>query len=95
MGYAWEAESATMSTYDNCIAKVDVVANEWRAGGFAGYMQKGKSSSCAALGDVTSSVTGFNPIVGGFAGEIGDKNVTGGAILEKCYAAGKVTASQS
>ena len=93
VGYAWEAESATMSTYDNCIAKVDVVANEWRAGGFAGYMQKGKSSSCAALGDVTSSVTGFNPKVGGFAGEIGDKNVTGGAILEKCYAAGKVTAA--
>ncbi len=95
VGYAWEAESATMSTYDNCIAKVDVVANEWRAGGFAGYMQKGKSSSCAALGDVTSSVTGFNPKVGGFAGEIGEKNVTGGAILEKCYAAGKVTAASS
>lgn len=93
VGYAWEAESATMSTFDNCIAKVAVIASNWRAGGFAGYMQKGKSSSCAALGDVTSSVTGFNPIVGGFAGEIGDKNVTGGAILEKCYAAGKVTAA--
>ena len=93
VGYAGEADSATMSTFDNCIAKVDVVANEWRTGGFAGYMQKGKSSSCAALGDVTSSVTGFNPKVGGFAGEIGDKNVTGGAILEKCYAAGKVTAA--
>ena len=93
VGYAGEADSATMSTFDNCIAKVDVVANEWRAGGFAGYMQKGKASSCAALGDVTSSVTGFNPKVGGFAGEIGDKNVTGGAILEKCYAAGKVTAA--
>ena len=93
VGYAWEAESATMSTFDNCIAKVAVIASNWRAGGFAGYMQKGKSSSCAALGDVTSSVTGFDPIVGGFAGEIGDKNVTGGAILEKCYAAGKVTAA--
>lgn len=93
VGYAWEAESATMSTFDNCIAKVAVIASNWRAGGFAGYMQKGKSSSCAALGDVTGSVTGFDPIVGGFAGEIGDKNVTGGAILEKCYAAGKVTAA--
>lgn len=93
VGYAWEAESATMSTFDNCIAKVAVIASNWRAGGFAGYMQKGKSSSCAALGDVTSSVTGFDPIVGGFAGEIGEKNVTGGAILEKCYAAGKVTAA--
>ena len=93
VGYAGEADSATMSTFDNCIAKVDVVANEWRAGGFAGYMQKGKSSSCAALGDVTSSVTGFNPKVGGFAGEIGNTGVTGGAILEKCYAAGKVTAA--
>lgn len=93
VGYAGEADSATMSTFDNCIAKVDVVANEWRAGGFAGYMEKGKSSSCAALGDVTSSVNGFNPKVGGFAGEIGEENVTGGAILEKCYAAGKVTAA--
>ena len=32
VGYAGEADSATMSTFDNCIAKVDVVANEWRAG---------------------------------------------------------------
>ena len=82
------------STYTNCKVTGKVSGLwEWRAGGFAGYMQKGKSSSCAALGDVTSSVTGFNPKVGGFAGEIGDKNVTGGAILEKCYAAGKVTAA--
>ena len=93
VGYAGEAESTTMSTFDNCIAKVAVIASNWRAGGFAGYMEKGKSSSCAALGDVTSSVTGFDPIVGGFAGEIGNTGVTGGAILEKCYAAGKVTAA--
>ena len=93
VGYASEADSATMSTYDNCIAKVAVIASDWKVGGFAGYMQKGKSSSCAALGDVTSSVTGFNPKVGGFAGEIGNTGVTGGAILEKCYAAGKVTAA--
>ena len=89
VGYAGEAESTTMSTFDNCIAKVAVIASNWRAG----YMEKGKSSSCAALGDVTSSVTGFDPIVGGFAGEIGNTGVTGGAILEKCYAAGKVTAA--
>lgn len=93
VGYAGEAESTTMSTFDNCIAKVAVIASNWRAGGFAGYMEKGKSSSCAALGDVTSSVTGFDPIVGGFAGEIGNTGVTGGAILDKCYAAGKVTAA--
>ena len=42
---------------------------------------------------MTSSVTGFDPIVGGFAGEIGNTGVTGGAILDKCYAAGKVTAA--
>lgn len=93
VGYAGEAESTTMSTFDNCIAKVAIIASNWRAGGFAGYMEKGKSSSCAALGDVTSSVTGFDPIVGGFAGEIGNTGVTGGAILDKCYAAGKVTAA--
>ena len=93
VGYVKEADPTTMSTYDSCVAKVDVIASDWRAGGFAGYMQKGKASSCAALGDVTSTLTGGNPKVGGFAGEIGDKNVTGGAILEKCYAAGKVTAA--
>ncbi len=93
VGYAEDAAPRTMSTYDNCIAKVDIVASNWRAGGFAGYMRKGKASSCAALGDVTSSVTGFDPIVGGFAGEIGNTGVTVSAILEKCYAAGKVTAA--
>ena len=93
VGYALKTDPTTMSTYDTCVAEVDVIASDWRAGGFAGYMQKGKVSSCAALGDVTSSVTGFNPKVGGFAGEIGEENVTGGAILEKCYAAGKVTAA--
>ena len=93
VGYAEDAAPRTMCTYDNCIAKVDIVASNWRAGGFAGYMRKGKASSCAALGDVTSSVTGFDPIVGGFAGEIGNTGVTVSAILEKCYAAGKVTAA--
>ena len=93
VGYAEDAAPRTMCTYDNCIAKVDIVASDWRAGGFAGYMRKGKASSCAALGDVTSSVTKFDPKVGGFAGEIGNTGVTGGAILEKCYAAGKVTAA--
>ena len=93
VGYAKEADPTTMSTYDSCVAKVDVIASDWRAGGFAGYMQKGKASSCAALGDVTSTLTGGKPKVGGFAGEIGNTGVTGGAILEKCYAAGKVTAA--
>ena len=93
VGYAEDAAPRTMCTYDNCIAKVDIVASDWRAGGFAGYMRKGKASSCAALGDVTSSVTKFDPKVGGFAGEIGNTGVTVSAILEKCYAAGKVTAA--
>ena len=93
VGYAKEADPTTMSTYDSCVAKVDVIASDWRAGGFAGYMQKGKASSCAALGDVTSTLTGGKPKVGGFAGEIGNTGVTGGAILEKCYAAGKVIAA--
>lgn len=95
VGYAGEADSATMSTFDNCIAKVDVVANEWRAGGFAGYMEKGKASSCAALGDVTSSVTEWDPRVGGFVGEIGTSGATGSAILDKCHVAGKVTAAST
>lgn len=93
VGYAQEADPGTMSTFKNCVAEVDIVASDWRAGGFAGYMEKGKASSCAALGDVTSSVTGWNPKVGGFVGEIGTKDATGSAILDKCHAAGKVTAA--
>ena len=68
VGYAQEADPRTMSTFKNCVAEVDIVASDWRAGGFSGYMEKGKASSCAALGDVTSSVTGWNPKVGGFVG---------------------------
>jgi hypothetical protein len=93
VGYAQEAAPRTMSTFKNCVAEVDIVASDWRAGGFSGYMEKGKASSCAALGDVTSSVTGWNPKVGGFVGEIGTKDATGSAILDKCHAAGKVTAA--
>lgn len=93
VGYAQEADPRTMSTFKNCVAEVDIVASDWRAGGFSGYMEKGKTSSCAALGDVTSSVTGWNPKVGGFVGEIGTKDATGSAILDKCHAAGKVTAA--
>ena len=93
VGYAKEADPRTMSTFKNCVAEVDIVASDWRAGGFSGYMEKGKASSCAALGDVTSSVTGWNPKVGGFVGEIGTKDATGSAILDKCHAAGKVTAA--
>lgn len=93
VGYAQEADPGTMSTFKNCVAEVDIVASDWRAGGFAGYMEKGKASSCAALGDVTSSVTGWNPKVGGFVGEIGTSGATGSAILDKCHAAGKVTAA--
>lgn len=93
VGYAQEADPRTMSTFKNCVAEVDIVASDWRAGGFSGYMEKGKASSCAALGDVTSSVTGWNPKVGGFVGEIGTKDATGSVILDKCHAAGKVTAA--
>lgn len=95
VGYAQEADPETMSTFKNCVAEVDIVASDWRAGGFAGYMEKGKASSCAALGDVTSSVTEWDPKVGGFVGEIGTSGATGSAILDKCHVAGKVTAAST
>ena len=95
VGYAQEADPETMSTFKNCVAEVDIVASDWRAGGFAGYMEKGKASSCAALGDVTSSVTEWDSRVGGFVGEIGTSGATGSAILDKCHVAGKVTAAST
>ncbi|MBW7571632.1 DUF5018 domain-containing protein [Caproiciproducens faecalis] len=74
----------TQSIFKKCISTGNVTATDWRVGGFIGYAQYGKIDNCAAIGDVTSEVTGWKPKAGGFCGEI----MT--AAIGKSYAAGQV-----
>ena len=89
VGYSASAiwqDPAGASTYTECAADVDVSGNNWRIGGFVGYAEYGQFNNCVAYGDVTSSVTEFEPKVGGFMGEDSSSvNATA------CHMAGKVT----
>ena len=86
-----------VSTYTYCSADVDVSGNDWRLGGFVGHAEYGEFNNCVAYGDVTSSVTGWNPKIGGFIGESGDQenNPDGYANATNCHAAGTVTSASS
>lgn len=88
-------EAVGVSTYTNCSADVDVSGNDWRLGGFVGHAEYGEFNNCVAYGDVTSSVTGWNPKIGGFIGESGDQenNPDGYANATNCHAAGTVTSA--
>ena len=73
------------SIFTNCSANVDIEANDWRVGGFAGYLaEKSTVNNCVAYGNVSSYVEGWNPKVGGFVGE-------NNGIINNSYATGKVT----
>lgn len=80
-GYSTSAalqDASTASAFTRCLADVHVTASDWRAGGFAGWAECGVFQNCAALGDVTSEVSGWQPKAGGFAGELGaDARVAG------------------
>ncbi len=86
-----------VSTYTYCSADVDVSGNDWRLGGFVGHAEYGEFNNCVAYGDVTSSVTGWNPKIGGFIGESGDQenNPDGYANATNCHAAGTITSASS
>ncbi len=93
-GYSYDAtgtggDDIVQSTFDHCYADVDVTATDWRAGGFVGYAEGGNFNNCVALGDVSSSVTEWEPKVGGFCGEII------AADMAKCHAGGVVTSAHA
>ena len=93
VGYAASAiwqDPAGASTYTKCAADVDVSGSDWRIGGFVGYAEYGQFNNCVAYGDVTSIVTGWEPKVGGFAGE-DSRNVN----ITACHAVGVVTGASS
>ena len=93
VGYSSSAtwqDAAGASTYTKCSADVDVSGNNWRVGGFVGFAEYGQFNNCVAYGDVTSIVTGWEPKVGGFAGE-DSSNVN----ITACHAVGVVTGASS
>ena len=80
------------SKADHCAAQGKVTASDWNAGGFAGYVQDGVTiSNCVAAGDVESTVDGWEPKVGGFAGTV-DGNSKANTVSNS-HAAGKVTSA--
>lgn len=76
----------------HCAAFGKVEAKDWNLGGFVGYAEENVTiKNSIAMGDVTSSVTEWNPRTGGFLGTASDSTVK----LEKCHAAGKVTTEKT
>ena len=77
------------TTVEHCAAFGKVEAGDWNLGGFAGYAEENVTiKNSIAMGDVTSNVSGWDPKAGGFLGTAWGSTVK----LEKCHAAGKVTA---
>lgn len=85
VGYSYSSmlDGTEPSVYTKCAADVDIEGSDWRLGGFAGFAESGEFDNCVALGDVASTVDGWNPKVGGFIGESEDVTAT------DCHAAGK------
>lgn len=88
VGYATSSngnDKTTESTFTKCIADVAIEASNWNVGGFVGLAEFGTFKNSASFGTVTSTVTGWEPRVGGFVGRAG--NVT----FVKCHSASLVT----
>ena len=82
----WESKA------DHCAAQGKVTASNWNAGGFAGYVEEGVTiSNCVAAGDVESTVDGWDPKVGGFAGTVDGHSKAN--TVSNSHAAGKVTSA--
>ena len=82
----WESKA------DHCAAQGKVTASDWNAGGFAGYVEEGVTiSNCVAAGDVESTVDGWDPKVGGFAGTVDGHRKAN--TVSNSHAAGKVTSA--
>lgn len=91
-GFAGYTDSASTdgseySTFSHCIADVNVVGSDWRLGGFVGYSLYAHIQNCVAYGNVESTVTGWEPKVGGFAGEVEM------GLVANCHTLSKITAA--
>ena len=96
VGYAsssnWD-DKTTESTFTNCIADVAIEASDWNVGGFVGLAEFGTFKNSASFGTVTSTVTRWEPRVGGFVGRAGNTEdyVNSTATFVKCHSASLVT----
>lgn len=74
------------TTVEKCASYGNVKANDWNVGGFAGYVESNvKVNNCVSFGNVTSTVNGWAPKIGGFAGTIQSSAIT------DCHVAGLIT----
>ena len=71
--------------FQHCLADVDITADDWCAGGFMGWANYAHVFNCAAKGNVTSTLSNYDPRAGAFVG------VMAGCNIEKSHAAGRVT----
>ena len=83
------SDTATQSVYKHCAADVDIVGSDWRLGGFAGYAEFGEFDNCVAFGNVTSTVDGWKPNIGGFIGQSNNTDVN------SSHAAGEAISASS
>ena len=96
VGYAsssnWD-DKTTESTFTNCIADVAIEASDWNVGGFVGLAEFGTFKNSASFGTVTSTVTRWEPRVGGFVGRAGNTEdyVNSTVTFVKCHSASLVT----
>ena len=81
------------TTFTNCIADVAIEASDWNVGGFVGLAEFGTFKNSASFGTVTSTVTRWEPRVGGFVGRAGNTEdyVNSTATFVKCHSASLVT----
>lgn len=74
----------------HCLSSCKVSGDDWNTGGFVGYAEEGTTiCNSVASGDVHSTVTGWNPKVGGFAG------VNNASTIQNCHAGGTVTTAHT
>ena len=74
------------TTVEKCASYGKVEAIDWNVGGFAGYVESNvKVKNCVSFGNVTSTVNGWEPKIGGFAGTIQSSTIT------DCHVAGLIT----
>ena len=65
------------TTVEKCASYGNVKANNWNVGGFAGYIEENvKVNNCVSFGNVTSTVNGWEPKTGGFAGTVNKSKIT-------------------
>lgn len=74
-GYATDQNSnptaqEDVSTFTKCRADVDISGDDWRIGGFVGFLECGNIIECVADGDITSNLNDILPKAGGFVGEM-------------------------